>query len=390
MRCSASTLLAAVTLSATVVHGAQAAEQASLKSIVDGAIRPVMEHYGIPGMAVGVITPDAEMIFDYGVASKESGKPVTRETLFEVGSVSKTFTATLASYAAEEGDLSLSDPVAKYLPSLKGSSFGGLSLLELGTHMSGSLPLQVPDAVADDEQLIDYLRHWKPEHEPDAYRSYSNVSIGMLGLITAKSMKGDFATLMRDKVFGPLGLHHTYLHVPDAEQKNYAQGYTKKGQPIRVAPGLLDTEAYGVRTTAADMSRFVAANLKMRDIGGPLGRAIAATHTGYFKVGPMVQDLIWEQYPHPAPLEDLLEGNSSEMGLKPNPAQRIEPPLKPQEDALLDKTGSTNGFRAYVAFIPSRKLGIVMLANRYYPNEARVKAAYAILSRLDGARPSSD
>lgn len=78
------------------------------------------------------------------------------------------------------------------------------------------------------------------------------------------------------------------------------------------------------------------------------------------------------------------------MGLDPNPAQRLDPPLKPQDEALLDKTGSTNGFGAYVAFIPGRDLGIVMLANRYYPNEARVKAAYEILSRLDGGHSSSD
>jgi len=97
----------------------------------------------------------------------------------------------------------------------------------------------------------------------------------------------------------------------------------------------------------------------------------------------MTQALVWEQYDYPVALDDLLTGNSSQMVLESQPVEAIAPPLPPQADAWINKTGSTNGFGAYVAFIPAKQLGIVILANRYYPNEARVRLAHRILSGLE-------
>ena len=66
------------------------------------------------------------------------------------------------------------------------------------------------------------------------------------------------------------------------------------------------------------------------------------------------------------------------------PATELHPPLSPREASLLNKTGSTNGFATYVAFIPKGGLGIVLLANKNYPIDARVTAAYDIVTRLGG------
>jgi beta-lactamase class C len=188
---------------------------------------------------------------------------------------------------------------------------------------------------------------------------------------------------MEHTLFPALGMNHTYLKVPGAEAATYAQGYTKSDMPVRMTPGVLASEAYGIRTTAADMVRFVQANMRLISIPNGLQRAIIATHTGYYRIGPMTQDLIWEQYQYPVVLNDLLKGNSEEVSTKANPATGIDPPSLARGDVWINKTGSTNGFASYVAFVPEKKLGIVLLANKNYPISARVTVALEILTRLD-------
>lgn len=359
--------------------------QASIQRTVDAAIQPLMAKDGVHGMAVGVIVAGQPYVFNYGVASTETGRPVTQDTLFEIGSVSKTFTATLASYAQVSGKLSLSDRTSQYLPSLQGSPFGQVSLVNLGTHTPGVLPLQVPDEIQNDEQFLRYLKAWKPGCTPGTCRTYSNPGIGTLGLITAKSMGEEFTPLMQQRLFPALGLKNSYIDVPSARMPDYAQGYKKDGAPIRVAPGVLSAEAYGVKTTATDLTRFLQANMNLVQIDGTWQRAVTATHTGYFTAGVMTQDLIWEQYPYPVALKTLLEGNSTAMAMKATPVTAIKPPLAPQQDVWINKTGSTNGFGTYVAFIPGKQLGIVMLANKNVSIEDRVTVAHRILSALAAA-----
>ena len=168
-----STALAALCIGVLLPTGSQAAdnEKAQRRDHRRAGVRPLMEREGIPGMAVGVVSNGQSYVFDYGVASRATGKPVSGDTLFEIGSVSKTFTATLAAYAQVGGQLSLADPVSNYLPSLRGSHFDGVSLLNLGTPTSGGLPLQVPDDVTNDDQLMQYFQNWKPTYAPGTYRT---------------------------------------------------------------------------------------------------------------------------------------------------------------------------------------------------------------------------
>ncbi|MGO1345299.1 serine hydrolase, partial [Chromohalobacter japonicus] len=112
-------------------------------------------------------------------------------------------------------------------------------------------------------------------------------------------------------------------------------------------------------------------------------QAIDATRQDYYRVGDMTQDLIWEQYPLPVALDTLRAGNGYDMILEPNAAEAIAPPQAPRDDVWINKTGSTNGFGGYVVMLPGEQMGLVMLANKNYPNDARVDAAYRILSGLD-------
>lgn len=379
-----SALLFTLLLAGAPIASAAAAAPtaAQVKAIVDGVVTPLMAKQAIPGMAVGVRVDGHDYVFDYGVASLATRRPVDAQTLFEIGSISKTFTATLAARGVVQGKLALADPVARELPALAGSPFGKTTLLGLATHTTGGLPLDPPDAVHDRAELIAWLRAWQPACAPGTYRAYSNIGIGTLGLATAARLGQPFTTLMQREVLDPLGLHATWYAVPEAQRAHYAQGYTAAGKPIRMVPGVLDAEAYGVRITAHDLLRFVAANLDASPSGGPLQRALAATHVGYFKAGALQQDLIWEQYAWPVALPTLLAGNAPRMLFDRVPAARIDPPAPPRAAAWINKTGSTNGFGAYAAFIPAERLGIVLLANRSYPIADRVGAAYRILSRL--------
>ena len=361
--------------------------QPKITEVVDNTISRVMQMHGIPGMAVAVTINGKRYLYNYGVASKESRQSVTSDTLFEVGSISKTLTATLAAYAQVSGHLSLSERTGTYLPSLRGSSFGDVRLLHLATHTAGGLPLQVPEAITGNGELFQYLKGWQPAHPPGSHRTYSNLSIGVLGMAAAASMQVSFEEAMEKMLFPVLGMTNTYLHVPAGRRKDYAQGYTKTDAPARMNPGVLASEAYAVKTSAADMIGFIEANMRLSALDGKWQQAIDETHKGYFRSGDLVQGLIWERYPYPVTLKQLLAGNSATMVFQSVPADRLNPPEK-QGDVLLNKTGSTNGFAAYVVFIPAQKTGIVMLANKNYPSEARVTAAYEILSALE-RQPSS-
>ncbi|WP_216856005.1 class C beta-lactamase [Acidisphaera sp. S103] len=365
---------------------AHAIADPDIATIVTQAIRPVVDRYGIPGMAVGVIVKGQSHVYDYGVASKATGRPVTADTLFEIGSVSKTFTATLTAYAQVTGKLALSDTPGRYLPSLRDSGIDKVTLLNLGTHTPGGFPLQFPDEITDDAQATAYFQGWKPTYAPGTYRTYANPSVGLLGVVAARSLGKDFVTLMEGMLLPGLGLKHTYLQIPEAAMRNYAQGYTKAGAPIRMAPGALAAETYGIRATAGDILRFVAANMGMLDLDPAVRRAITDTHTGYYQAGPMTQDLIWEQYDYPVALKDLLEGNAGRIASEATPVTALRPARPPAEAVWINKTGSTNGFAAYVAFVPKEQLGIVLLANRNYPIDARVTAAYEIMTRLGDGR----
>ena len=122
------------------------------------------------------------------------------------------------------------------------------------------------------------------------------------------------------------------MQVPEQQMSQYAWGY-KNDQPIRVSAGMLDAEAYGVKSSSSDMLKFLDIQIHPQKLKQPLRAAVETTHVGYFKVGAMTQGLGWEQY-------------------------------------------------AYAAFIPQQKIGILMLANTNFPNEARITASYHVMQQL--------
>jgi beta-lactamase class C len=363
-------------------------DTAAIRAIVDKTIAPLMAEYKVPGMAVGVIIGERREVFNYGVASREANTPVDDATLFEVGSVSKTVTATLVAYAQTQGKLSLSDHPSKYWPALKGSAIDKATLLHLGTYTAGGLPMQFPEGVSDPEPA-DYYRNWKPVAAPGTMREYSNPSLGLFGYMAARALHAEFADVVQTTLFPQLGMKSSYVDVPPAAMHNYAWGY-RDGKAMRANPDPFSAATYGVKTTASDLLHFVEVNMAPELVDKPMRSAVEGTHIGYFKIGPMVQGLGWEQYAYPLSLQTLLEGNSEQMLWERNPAGRISSPHIAGDSTLFNKTGSTNGFGAYVAFVPKAKVGVVILANVNYPIPERVKAAYAIIEQLSKMPRTSD
>ncbi|NRH42661.1 class C beta-lactamase [Pseudomonas sp. MS15a(2019)] len=356
----------------------------SLDDEVRTAARAVMAEQGIPGLAIGVSAPGLRRLYYFGVADRRSSQPVDAATLFEIGSLSKTYTATLGGYAAATGRLRLDETVAQVRPALAGSAIGQASLLQLATYSAGGLPLQFPDSVTRDDQTTAFYRAFQPPFPAGSRRLYSNPSIGLFGALAAQRLDEPFATALQRHVLTPLGLSHTYLQVPAAAQAHYAWGHGKKGEPLRVNPGVYAEEAYGIKTTAGDLLGFVEANLTPGRLPAPLAKALDATQRGYYRSGSMTQGLGWEAYPYPLAKTQLLAGNTPAMALEPQPVDWQHPPLLASGARLLNKTGSTNGFGAYALFVPERRIGLVILANRNYPNSARIETAWRILQQLDG------
>lgn len=187
---------------------------------------------------------------------------------------------------------------------------------------------------------------------------------------------------MQTRVFQPLKLNHTWINVPPAEEKNYAWGY-REGKAVHVSPGALDAETYGVKSTIEDMACWVRSNMNPRDINDKtLQQGIQLAQSRYWQTGDMYQGLGWEMLDWPVNPDIIVNGSDNKIALAARPVKAITPPTPAVRASWVHKTGATGGFGSYVAFIPEKELGIVMLANKNYPNPARVAAAWQILNAL--------
>jgi CubicO group peptidase (beta-lactamase class C family) len=317
-----------------------------------------------PGGAVAVIQ-DARVVFAkaYGLANLEYNIPVTPDTDFDVGSVSKQFTAMCVLLLEQDGKLSLEDEVHKYLPELP--DYGHpVTVRQLLQHTSGmpdafgGLPLLAGRRGADALSYGDILRllskHRELNFVPGTRGLYSNTGYVLLAQIVARVSGRPFSDFAQERIFGPLGMTRTHFHdVPQRLVPGRAYSYfLVSGRGYLAAGGnnISLAGSNGLFTTTLDLAKWLD-NFRDPKVGGVRGIA-----------------LLQQEAPVPVSL--------SEDG----PDVRYALGLIIDEDRGLRRIshlGTSFGFRSYVAWYPDQRLGIAVLANTVVDHRAdRVAAVY--------------
>jgi CubicO group peptidase (beta-lactamase class C family) len=295
---------------------------------------------GRVGLSVAIVR-DGQVVLEkgYGKRSLADGRPVDAGTLFAIGSVTKQFTCACVLLLAEDGKLSVHDPVAKYYPSLTRAK--DITLLDLMNHVSGYpdyYPLDFVDRrmrqpIAEEELLRRYAGG-KLDFEPGAKYSYSNTGYILLGRVVEKVSGLGFGEFLARRIFKPLGLAQT-VYEPASGDPRLASGYSTFALS---APEPAEPEARGwigaaggIHSTPGDLARW-----DLALIGGKLLKP---------------ESLALMTTPR-----KLRDGKVSDYGcglsLK-NPGGR----------PYLSHNGAVSGFNASNVVIPSTRSAVILLAN---------------------------
>jgi beta-lactamase class C len=214
-----------------------------LRAAVDKAIRPLMAEHDVPGMAVAVTVDGQACSSTTAWPRNEQQCAGDENTLFELGSISKTFTATLAGYAQEQGKLSLDDHPGKYLPQLKDSAIDRPACCiwaPIRRRPAAAMPDEVENSTADGAISATGSRTPRPARSAAIRTPASACSA-----TSWRSHEQRFSDAVECQLFPQLGLKHSYIHVPPAAMVDYAWGYNSANKPVRVNP------AYSMRKPTA-------------------------------------------------------------------------------------------------------------------------------------------
>lgn len=287
-RATALAVMAAASAAALVSLRAQAPPPADAAfADAERGIRAEMEKAGIPGAAVAVVVGDTVVwTRGFGVANVETGAPVTPDTLFQIGSVTKSFTAAAILSAATEGALALDKPVSTYVSGLA-SCVGAPTLTQLLSHIGGIIDEPDEFGPQGEEGLGAYQRSWKDEYcflPPGRAFSYSNSGFSLAGLALQEVDKKPFADVMKTRVLTPLGMTRTTFRPMEAMTWPLAVGHRtdKAGKLEVVRPLANDARLWPAGTlysNANEMARFVTALMNDGKIDGKqvLPAGVAAT-----------------------------------------------------------------------------------------------------------------
>jgi len=342
-------------------------------SVIARDIDPMAAANGAGGVAVAVRMNGRTLFFNYGLADQVEKRPITSDVLFNVGSVRKVFEATLVAEGVQRGELSLDDPVNKYVTELQGDYIRRVTIGQLVTHTSGlSLPTDHapwPTRHYSLAGFYDALNTFTPQdgEAPGKQHIYSHAGYILLQLALERRYGRPIAELIENGVTKPLGMTSTLVPERGADGQTTmspeflartVQGYSQSGEPIGLPgnqQGYFDFPGTGqMFSTARDLSILLAACLDDGAVNPRLWDALQMTKREAFRIGPQTgQAMAWETINTDGP-------------------------------TIVDKPGGLNNASAYIGLVPERKIGIVILANRgdVHPFEAARSTILPVLSRM--------
>lgn len=334
----------------------------------DGALAPGTG----AGITIGVVQHGERRILTYGTAKPDS--------VFEIGSITKTFTGLILAQMVQQGKVRLDTPVRSLLPphtvDKPALGAGEITLLDLSDQHSG-LP-KMPDnfhpadpanpyADYHPNLLYTFIAKQGVALPPDAPFGYSNVGVGLLGQALANKAGVSYATLLRQQVTGPLGLHNTGIVLTPEMKARLIQGYDAAHKPARPWDHDAFTGSGGIRSTASDMLTYLQAQLHPDHLpltarttlsGKTLPAAITASHVLHAHADDGMQiALNW---------------------------------LRTDETGNYWHNGATGGYSAYALFNPARDFAVVVLSNTSAGQQSFTdKLGQHIAQRLTGAEAVS-
>ena len=275
-------------------------------------------------------------------------------TIFEIGSVTKTFTATLLADMAREGLVALDDPVQRHLPEDVRLPVRGreITLEDLAAHRSGlpRLPKGLllpaltrdrrdPYARFDEARLAIAVGGTRPRREPGRKVAYSNYGMGLLGHVLARRAGTSYERLVRARICEPLGLADTWIETPEPDRWRVAAGHTAFGRSTPPWHLAALAGAGGLRSTARDLLEYL--GLHGETSRSPLAGAAAETARPRASWGSAEVGLGWVMIP---------------------PGRRL--PWGRRRVRVLFHDGGTGGFRSFAGVVPEREACAVVLANQ--------------------------
>jgi CubicO group peptidase (beta-lactamase class C family) len=309
---------------------------------VDSIVKNYMLNADNCGLSIAIINNEETTYYNYGQTKRKSNQLPGNKTIYEIGSISKTFTGILLSQAIIDKKLSLNDDIKKYLPGdYKNLEYKGkrIEIVHLANHTS-RIP-RVPSDIAQQkdydpknpyknynkEMVFNYLKTITIDTLPGVKSEYSNLGMALLGIILETVYKKPYEELITEFICKPFQMPNTKLYLNTDEQKNFATGYDSYGEEVTHWDLGDLAAAGGLRSTTTDMVNYVNANMNESNA------AVKLSHSSTFNDGRNNTGLAWQ----------ILTTKKS--------------------NELIWHNGGTYGFVSFCGFIKSKKCGVVVLSN---------------------------